>query len=70
MRFTVGIKCPDSLEMAIEEQATNEIGSVDSEEFNDLVNKAKKVAGKWFKHGEYIRVTIDTDLGTCVVESV
>ena len=74
MRFTVGMKCPDALERAIEEQAENEIGGpVDSEEhdiaFEDLVAKAKEIAAKWFKYGEYIQVTIDTDAETCVVES-
>lgn len=75
MRFTIGMKCPDALERAIEEQAENEIGGPSdySEEhdiaFEELVEKAKKIAGKWFKYGEFIQVTIDTDAETCVVES-
>lgn len=73
MRFTVCMKCPDALEQAIEKEAENEInGPPDSEEhdiaFSELVEKAKMIAGKWFKYGEYIRVTIDTEAETCVVE--
>lgn len=74
MRFTVGLKCPDALERAIEEAAENEIGGpIDSEEhdiaFDELVAASKRIAEKWFKCGEYIKVTIDTEAETCIVES-
>jgi hypothetical protein len=74
MKITVGMKCPDALERAIEKYAENEIGGPSGSEeheiaFEDLVAKSKKIAEKWFKHGEYIKVTIDTDAETCVVES-
>ena len=62
MKITVGMKCPDALDRAIEEAAERE-GS-----YYDSVKKAKQVAAKWFKYSEYIRVTIDTELETCVVE--
>jgi hypothetical protein len=73
MKFTVCIKCPDALLQAIEKEAENEIGGPpDSEEndiaFEELVEKVKKIAGKWFKYGEYIRITIDTDAETCIVQ--
>jgi hypothetical protein len=73
MRFTVCMKCPDELDRAIEEAAENEIGGpVDSLEhdraFQDAVDKAKAAASKWFKFGECIRVTVDTEDGACFVE--
>ena len=73
MKLTIGMKCPDALTDAIEREAENQTGGPsDSEEhdiaFDELVQKTKTIAGKWFKHGEFIQVTIDTDEGTCVVE--
>lgn len=58
MRITVGMKCPDALERAIEEAAEGEV------DFKGTVEKAKAVAAKCF-----IRVTVDTDAETCIVES-
>lgn len=31
------------------------------------IKKALEVASKWFDHGDYLTVEIDTDAGTCVV---
>jgi hypothetical protein len=75
MRFTVEMKCPDALDRAIEEAADGEVGGPrDSEEhdikFKAAVEKAKAVSARWFKCGEFIQVTIDTDAGTCVVEGI
>lgn len=75
MKFTVKMKCPDALERAIEEAAEDEVGDIgESEEadieYERLVEVAKKAAAKWFKWGEYIEVSIDTDKETCVVKRI
>jgi len=75
MKFTVELKCPDALDDAIQYHAENEIGGPpDSEEhdiaFDELVAKSKRIAEKWFRYGESIKITIDTELQTCEVEPV
>lgn len=72
MKFKVTMKCPDSLDTAIEEACTDEIGGPDiSEEhdiaFDELFRKTNRLCEKWFRYGEYITVEIDTEEGTCVV---
>lgn len=75
MRVTVTMKCPDALDQAIIKAAEGEIGGPpDSEEhdimFDDLVAKTKILAMRWFRYGEYVNLTIDTDTETCVVDEV
>jgi hypothetical protein len=75
MIFSVMMKCPDALERAIEDAAESEIGGIgDSEEnyesYRKLVRETNALAGTWFRYGEYVKLTIDTEKKTCVVESV
>jgi hypothetical protein len=68
-------KCPDALEKAIEQLAEDNIGASDDPEkdaqleieFEELVEKLKRQAEKWFRYGEAIKLRIDFENGTCTV---
>ena len=57
MLVRVSMKCPDALDMAIDE-------SIEDEQERERV---KDIASRWFKYGEYLTVEIDTDGQTCEV---
>ena len=74
MKFKITMKDPDTLYDAIRDAVKEEVDAIeniDADERQDLIEtrieKAAKVASKWFEYGEYLRVEIDTDAGTCVV---
>lgn len=54
------MKTPDALDRAIE----NKVNDLD--EFDEI----KALANRWFKHGEYLTVEIDTESETCTVVPV
>lgn len=74
MKFVVSMKDPDTLSDAISEAVKEEVakieGLADDEREgveDDRREKVQKLCGKWFEYGEYLRVEIDTDAGTCTV---
>ena len=72
MKFSVTVKCPDALLMAIENAAEDEIGGSPTdleadEQWNQLVAKTEKLCARWFKHNEILCVEIDTEAETCEV---
>ncbi len=74
MKFKVTMKTPDTLLDAIRDAAkedVNNLQGIDPDESQDLVDsrieKAAKVAAKWFKYSEYLTVEVDTEAQTCVV---
>ena len=73
MKFTVTLKCPDALDMAIEDCAEGEIGGPPNSPAHDvlyaaLVERTKRACRKWFKYGELVTLAIDTEAETCIVE--
>lgn len=60
MKFTILLKSPDSLHYAIENATSDE----------DSVVEIRKLCEKWFKYGELVTLTIDTEAKTCVVNEV
>lgn len=72
MKFRITMKDPDTLHDAIEFAARKSLAGIeDADERAALkqvrMDKMSKVAGCWFKYGEYLTVEIDTDAGTCTV---
>lgn len=72
MKFTVKMKCPDSLDYAIMEAvASLKFADMDYDYIQDLreaaTAEANSVCRQWFKYGELLTVEIDTDAKTCVV---
>lgn len=74
MKIRIQMKTPDALADSIEEAAHEwaaQIESLDDDERAELAEskreKWRDLAGKWFRHGEYITVEIDTDAQTCTV---
>lgn len=73
MRFTVSMKDPDTLQDAIEEAVTASIAPLGlSEPEREAVEEVRRekvgdLCGRWFECGEYLRVEVDTEAGTCVV---
>ena len=74
MKFTVSMKDPDTLGDAIQEavkEAVATIEGLDAEEREavqeERQEKINSLCAKWFEYGEYLRVEIDTDAGTCTV---
>lgn len=73
MKFTVSMKDPDTLQDAIHEAVEDDLSEKDlDEEEMEAVGevreeKIRKLCAKWFEYGEYLRVEIDTDAGTCTV---
>lgn len=57
MKFTVYMKCPDALSIAIDESHASD----------DEKERMRKVASKFFEYGEYLKVEIDTDKETATV---
>ena len=74
MKFTVTMKDPDTLQDSIRAAVGREVkalGLTDPKEIGALVElRAEKIdalCARWFPDGEYLRVEIDTEAGTCVV---
>jgi hypothetical protein len=74
MKFTVTMKDPDTLGDAISDAIKAELDEMpglpddEAEEVADMRReKVAKLCSKWFEYGEYLRVEIDTEAGTCVV---
>lgn len=53
MKLTLSFKCPDVVDMALDDVP---------EEEHDA---AKKACAKWVEYGEYLHVEIDTETGEC-----
>lgn len=76
MKFTVTMKCPDALDVAIDEASFDEErpDGLDDEEWGDVVDgrkeKSRAAARRWFQYGEYLTVEVDTDAQTCTVVPV
>lgn len=73
MKFTVTMKDPDTLHDAITEAVKRSLADLglDEDELEPLIEKRhEKVSdacSKWFEYGEYLRVEVDTEAGTCTV---
>ena len=74
MKFTVTMKDPDVLHDAIQDAVSEEVAAMgieDEDEIESLEEIRKErvanICQKWFEYGEYLRVEIDTDAGTCTV---
>lgn len=77
MKFLVTFKTPDALEESIREAVLESM-----ENLHSLSEREQEAAAKvryeivaekccrWFEHGEYVTVEVDTDAGTCVVVPV
>ncbi len=72
MKISLTMKCPDVLNDAIEAACETLFSAgpdVDAAMAAEVL-KAQETAKKWFRFGETVNLTIDTDAETCVVESV
>ena len=73
MKFTVSMKDPDTLHDSIREAVAREVKDLglDVAESNAVAElrheKVSDLCSKWFEYGEYLRVEIDTEAGTCTV---
>ena len=74
MKFIVQMKDPDTLHDAIQEAVKEAVETIPglSEDEREAVQEQRQEAvqelcSKWFEYGEYLRVEIDTEAGTCVV---
>ncbi len=73
MKFQVTMKDPDALDDAIREAAQESVANLtlDLDEREAVEERRREKAAeqcrKWFQHGEYLRVEVDTDAGTCTV---
>lgn len=74
MKFTVTMKDPDTLRDAIREAVKDNLQSIvglDEDEREQLVGSRTEaiddLCGRWFAHGEYLTVEIDTEARTCIV---
>lgn len=72
MKFVVQMKDPDTLQDAIADAVKRlTIEGLDATEMQMVrehrEEEINKICGKWWEFGEYLRVEVDTDLGTCTV---
>lgn len=75
MKFRVALKDPDTLADAVEAAVLAELKHANptlSEEERDQIADSRKektlaLCAKWFKHGEYLTVEIDTKARTATV---
>ena len=76
MKIVVQMKDPDTLDDAIKEAAEESIENTDlpKDEWRALAEiragKWRQLARTWWEYGEYLRVEIDTEAGTCTVLEV
>lgn len=64
MKLNVTMKCPDAVDMAIQDATQN---IEDEEARYEAKEKAEKVCRRFFEYGEYLTVEVDTETGTCTV---
>ena len=75
MKIRVTMKDPDTLHDAIDRAVkdSQRPHDIDDDEWEYLrglrSDQVKKFAARWFKHGEYLVVELDTDTETCTVVS-
>ncbi len=76
MKFTVTMKDPHGVLDCITEAVTEEVEKIkglSEDEREALIeqrtDEVKDTMKKWFEHSEYLRVEIDTDAVTCVVQA-
>lgn len=75
MKIPVQMKDPDVLQDAILEAVTAEVDKLplsadEKEAIIELrVNAVEKICAKWWKHGEYLTVEVDSEAQTCTVLS-
>ena len=76
MKFTVTMKDPDGVFDCITEAVTEEVEKIkglSEEEREALIeqrtDEVKDTMKKWFEYSEYLRVEIDTNAVTCVVQT-
>ena len=72
MVFRVTMKDPDTLYDAIEDAIRElHVDGLDDDELEDVKerrkNKVREICSKWFRHGEYLTVEIDTEAQSCIV---
>ena len=74
MKFTITVKNPDSIEDSIDRAAEESIEDADFKDRHDYldIKEEKKqqlwaACSKWVEYQEYIRIEIDTELGTAKV---
>ena len=76
MKFTVTMKDPDGVFACITEAVTEEVEKIkglSEDEREALIeqrtDEVKDTMKKWFEYSEYLRVEIDTDAVTCIVQA-
>lgn len=73
MKFTVTFKDPDALHDAIDSAVGDEVSRLglsarEAESVAEIRHEAvAKICKRWFAHGEYVDVEIDTDAATATV---
>lgn len=73
MKFTVSMKDPDTLHDCIRDAVKAEVAKLglsddEAEALEEVRHeKVSDVCSRWFQYGEYLRVEIDTEAGTCTV---
>lgn len=75
MKIKITFKDPDSLQDQVEEAIKEELETktdLSEDEKDVLLEKRKEkvleLCSKWFEYGEYLRVEVDTEKETCIVE--
>lgn len=66
MKIRVVMKCPDSLEFAIDDYLSNE----NEDDRQNKLSEINNVVNKYFKYGEVVTLVIDTEKEICFVEEV
>ena len=73
MKFRVTMKEPDCLYEPVYDAVNETVKDMtgDAEEREAVAEmraeKVRELCSKWFRHGEYLEVEIDTDAKTCTV---
>ena len=73
MKFHVQMKDPDTLQDAIADAVAEDVDRLPLDAVEKALvaegrrEKVADVCRRWFKHGEYLKVEVDTEAGTCTV---
>ena len=74
MKFIITVKNPDSIEDSIRRAAEEQMEGVECAnqfEYEDMklakINELWAACAKWVEYQEYVRIEIDTELGTATV---
>jgi len=72
MKVEILFKDPDALIDCVDDRLKDwKVEGISEEEMESLkeIRRAEilKLCHKWFEYGEYLKVEVDTDKGTCVV---